>query len=257
MSKSGETAAAEAGASGIPRHVAIVMDGNGRWAQGRGQPRHKGHQAGARSVRRVIESAAEHGVEVLSLFAFSSENWDRPSGEITSLMELFRRALKQSVSELHQHGVRVRFLGERERFPADLRRRMADAEALTAGNDRLKLNIAAGFGGRWDLVQASRQLAAAAAAGELAPHDITEDLLSSRLSLGDQPAPDLFIRTGGEYRISNFFLWDLAYTEIYFTDCLWPDFDAGQFRLALEFFAGRERRFGKVQSGLGGLGQRA
>jgi len=231
---------------GVPRHVAIIMDGNGRWAKERGRPRHMGHQAGARAAEAVIEAAARRGVGVLSLFAFSSENWCRPKSEVTRLMDLFRRALKQAVPRLHEHGLRLAFLGERQRFPEDLQSRMQDAESLTGSNSGMRLNIAAGYGGRWDIVQASRKLAEAVAAGELSPDAVDADALASRLSLAGQPAPDLFIRTGGERRISNYFLWDLAYTELYFTDCLWPDFDADALERAMQDFAERERRFGGV-----------
>jgi len=230
----------------LPRHVAIIMDGNGRWAKGRGRPRHMGHQAGARAAEAVIESAARRGIQVLSLFAFSSENWSRPPGEIRRLMDLFRRAMKQAVPRLHENDVRVSFLGDRSRFPDDLQRKMSEAETLTVGNGGLHLNIAAGFGGRWDILQAATQVARDVAAGRIRPEEIDEALLSAKLSLAGLPAPDLFIRTGGERRISNFFLWDLAYTELYFTNCLWPDFDGDALHAALADYAERERRFGGV-----------
>ncbi|MCP1726621.1 undecaprenyl diphosphate synthase [Natronospira proteinivora] len=230
----------------LPRHVAIIMDGNGRWAKGRGRPRHMGHQAGAQAAEVVIESVARRGIPVLSLFAFSSENWSRPQGEIRRLMDLFRRAMKQAVPKLHENGVRVSFLGDRSRFPEDLQVKMGEAEQLTAANSGLHLNIAAGYGGRWDILQAARGAAQEVADGRIRPEDIDEAALGRKLSLSGLPAPDLFIRTGGERRISNYFLWDLAYTELYFTDCLWPDFDADALNAALADFSERERRFGGV-----------
>ena len=230
----------------LPRHVAIIMDGNGRWARERGKPRHAGHQAGARAAQVVVETAGREGIEVLTLFAFSSENWSRPKGEVSRLMDLFRRAIKQSVPRLHENGVRLRFLGDRSRFPGDLQQRMLDAEALTRENHRLNLNIAAGYGGRWDILQATRRIATAVASGELDIDSVDEARFSACLSLAELPEPDLFIRTGGERRISNFFLWDLAYTELHFTDRLWPDFGEDCFRQALNDFAERERRFGGV-----------
>jgi len=237
----------------LPQHLAIIMDGNGRWASERGKPRHMGHRAGAQAAREVIETAGKLNIPVLSLFAFSSENWSRPDSEVSRLMDLFRRALKQALPKLHDNRVRVCFLGDRSRFPSDLRKQMLAAEERTAGNAGLRLNIAAGYGGRWDIVSAARAMAGRVAAGELALEEIDEDLFSACLSLGGVPAPDLFIRTGGEHRLSNFFLWDLAYTELYFTDCLWPDFGAIALKRALADFAERERRFG----GVGGKGEDA
>lgn len=234
------------GLSPLPRHVAIIMDGNGRWAKERGKARHTGHQAGARAAQSVVEQAGRLGISVLSLFAFSSENWSRPRSEVSRLMDLFRRSIKQSLPDLHENGVRLCFVGDRERFPADLRKRMADAEARTADNTGLHLNIAAGFGGRWDILQATRRLAEQAAAGTLKPSEIDETVFRRQLSLASLPEPDLFIRTGGERRVSNFFLWDLAYTELFFTDRLWPDFDSACFHEALRDFAERERRFGRI-----------
>ncbi|MEA5444391.1 polyprenyl diphosphate synthase [Gammaproteobacteria bacterium AB-CW1] len=230
----------------LPRHIAIIMDGNGRWAKERGQARHKGHQAGAEAAREVIATAGELGVPVLSLFAFSSENWSRPATEVNRLMDLFRRALKQALPKLHENGVRVRFLGDRRRFPEDLQTRMAEAEALTADNQSLTLNICAGYGGRWDILESCRRLARDVAAGKLNPEDIDESGFAAGLSLADVPAPDLFIRTGGERRLSNFFLWDLAYTELYFSERLWPDFGGDALREAVTDFGERERRFGRV-----------
>ncbi len=228
----------------IPRHIAIIMDGNGRWAQQRRRPRIIGHRAGARAVRTCVEFCLEHHIEALTLFAFSSENWNRPQDEVGGLMKLFLGALEREVDELHRLGARLRFIGERSRFDAALLARMQAAEALTAGNRRLNLTIAASYGGRQDIVEAARGLALDVAAGRLRAEEIDEDALGARVALADLPAPDLFIRTGGEIRVSNFLLWQLAYTELWFTDTLWPDVDAATLQCALEDYAGRERRFG-------------
>jgi undecaprenyl diphosphate synthase len=228
----------------LPRHVAIVMDGNGRWAAARGQPRAAGHKAGIEPVRMAIKECARLGIEALTVFAFSSENWRRPPEEISSLMGLFVEALDREVGQLHENRVRVRFVGNRRQLAVRLQAQIAEAEALTAANTGLKLQVAVSYGGRWDLVEACRALARECALGSIRTEDITEERLGAALQLAGLPEPDLFIRTGGERRISNFLLWDLAYTELYFCDCLWPDFDAGEFAAALEFFAARERRFG-------------
>ena len=228
----------------IPRHVAIIMDGNGRWAQKRRRPRLIGHRAGARAVNLCIDFCLDRGVEVLTLFAFSSENWDRPQDEVGGLMKLFSGALEREVDELDRRGVRVRFIGDRSRFTDGIRERMAQAEARTAANTRLCLAIAVSYGGRWDIAQAAQSLAADVAAGRLDPSQIDEARLGARVALADLPPPDLFIRTGGEVRISNFLLWQLAYTELYFTDLLWPDVDAATLQAALDDYARRERRFG-------------
>ena len=229
-----------------PRHVAIIMDGNGRWASRRGRARTMGHRAGAKSTRRVVETASELGIEVLTLFAFSSENWKRPSAEVRVLMDLFLRTIRREVAELRKNGVRLRFIGDRSRFSTALAEDMARAEALTAGNSRMDLLVAIDYGGRWDICKAARQLAERCVAGEMTPDQINESTLSGALSLADYPAPDLFIRTGAECRISNFLLWDLAYTELYFCDTLWPDFDAATLTEAVNWYAGRERRFGRI-----------
>ncbi|MDM7554019.1 polyprenyl diphosphate synthase [Xanthomonas fragariae] len=231
-------------AAAVPRHIAIIMDGNGRWAQRRRRPRVIGHHAGARAVNRTIDFCLEKGVSALTLFAFSSENWGRPQDEIDALMKLFLHALDREVEELQRRGVQVRFIGDRSRFAAHLRDRMAGAERMTAANSRLILSIAASYGGRQDIAMAARALAEDVAAGRLQPQQINEALLSSRVALADLPAPDLFIRTGGDTRISNFLLWQLAYTELWFTETLWPEFDAGVLQQALDDYAGRERRFG-------------
>ncbi len=231
-------------ASGMPKHLAVIMDGNGRWAARRRRPRAIGHRAGARAVNTCIDFCIEHGIGALTLFAFSSENWGRPQEEVGALMKLFIAALDREVEELHRRGVRVRFIGERERFPADIRARMQAAEALTAGNTRLSLSIAASYGGRQDLAAAARSLAEDVAAGRLRPDQIDEAALGARVALADLPPPDLFIRTGGDYRISNFLLWQLAYTELWFTETLWPELDASTLHAAIRAYAGRERRFG-------------
>ena len=240
------------GTGPIPQHLAIIMDGNGRWAQQRHRPRIIGHRAGARAVKRSVEFCLEHAVGALTLFAFSSENWNRPSEEVGGLMKLFLGALEREVEELHRLGARLRFIGERSRFDGPILARMQAAEALTAGNTRLQLNIAASYGGRQDIAQAARALAEEVAAGRLRPEQIDEDALSARMALADLPAPDLFIRTGGELRISNFLLWQLAYTELWFTDTLWPDVDAATLQRALDHYAGRERRFGLTSAQVAG-----
>ncbi|MEO6264651.1 MAG: polyprenyl diphosphate synthase [Luteimonas sp.] len=228
----------------IPRHLAVIMDGNGRWAQQRRRPRVIGHRAGARAVNLCIDFCLEQGIEALTLFAFSSENWGRPDEEVGALMKLFMNALEREVSELHRRDVRIRFIGERERFNAAIRARMDDAEAQTRANSRLTLTIAASYGGRHDIAAAARSLATDVATGTLQPQDIDENMFASRVALADLPPPDLFIRTGGDFRISNFLLWQLAYTELWFTETLWPELDAATLRRALDDYASRERRFG-------------
>ncbi len=231
----------------LPRHIAIVMDGNGRWAQQRGQPRYAGHRAGVASVRSVVEACGHLGIEALTLFAFSSENWRRPPGEVRVLMELFRSTLDQEVARLYEQGVRLHFIGDRTPLDPALQRRLDDAEALTAGNRGLELIIATNYGGRWEMAAAARQLAAAAARGEIDPEAIDERALQGALCLPEACDPDLFIRTGGEQRLSNFLLWQLAYAELYFTDTLWPAFGTEALARAIEAYSGRDRRFGGVQ----------
>ncbi|MGB7739756.1 MAG: polyprenyl diphosphate synthase [Steroidobacteraceae bacterium] len=235
---------AAAGASGLPRHVAVIMDGNGRWAQRRALPRHLGHRAGAKAVRATVEGCARRGVEALTIFAFSSENWQRPQDEVTRLMELFVESIDKEVDELHRNGIRVRFIGELSRLRAGLGAKIAAAESRTATNQRMTLFIAISYGGRWDIVEAARRLAARAVAGEIMPEAIDEAMFADQLQLAGAPEPDLFIRTGGESRISNFLLWNLAYSELYFCDTLWPDFDDAALDAALRFYASRVRRFG-------------
>jgi undecaprenyl diphosphate synthase len=230
----------------VPRHIAIVMDGNGRWAKARHRPRSFGHNAGRKAVREVVESCLREGVQALTLFAFSSENWKRPEDEVGALMGLFLRALDKEVDELHGYGVRLRFIGDLSAFDEPLRERMQAAMVRTAGNDKLHVNIAVNYGGRWDIVQASRHAAEAVARGELRADEIDEARLNQWTSLAELPPLDLFIRTGGECRISNFLLWQVAYAELYFTDTLWPDFDQACLRRAIEDFARRERRYGRT-----------
>ncbi|MGV8931746.1 MAG: polyprenyl diphosphate synthase [Luteimonas sp.] len=228
----------------IPRHLAVIMDGNGRWAARRRRPRMIGHRAGARAVNLCIDFCLERGIEALTLFAFSSENWGRPEDEVSALMKLFLNALEREVVELDRRHVRIRFIGERERFGEKIRERMQAAEVQTAGNTSLTLSIASSYGGRQDIASAARSLAADVAAGTLRVEDIDEASFGARVALADLPAPDLFIRTGGDMRISNFLLWQLAYTELWFTDILWPELDAATLARALDDFAARERRFG-------------
>ena len=222
------------------------MDGNGRWARRRLLPRVAGHKSGVDATRRVIEACARLGVETLTLFAFSSENWRRPEDEVSALMQLFISALGRELEQLAKNGVRIRFIGDRSAFPEPLRQLIAEAEARTRELTRLNLVIAANYGGQWDLTEAARSLAADVAAGKIAPTDVDTQALADRLSTAGLPDPDLFIRTGGERRISNFLLWQLAYTELYFTDVLWPDFDERELEAALEWFAQRQRRFGRT-----------
>ncbi|WP_181955221.1 polyprenyl diphosphate synthase [Casimicrobium huifangae] len=223
-------------AASVPRHIAVVMDGNGRWAQKRFLPRVAGHKQGVEAVRTLIRAGSERGVEALTVFAFSSENWQRPADEVSFLMDLFLRALREEVQKLHSNSVRFRVVGDVSVLGAETRSLIEEAEALTAANSRLCLNVAVNYGGRWDIEQA---VAKATAAGESAA-------FAQWLSFAGQPDPDLFIRTGGERRVSNFMLWQLAYTELFFSDILWPDFDEAELASALAWFAGRERRFGKT-----------
>jgi undecaprenyl diphosphate synthase len=227
-----------------PRHVAITMDGNGRWAAARGLPRSAGHRAGLAPVRMCIEECTRRGVEALTLFAFSSENWRRPAEEVGSLMGLFLEALEREIAELDDKGVRLRFIGERRSLTVRLQARIAAAEERTAANRGLKLQVAVSYGGRWDIVQASQSLARKCSSGALRPEDISEPLFAAELALAGLPEAELLIRTGGEYRISNFLLWDVAYAELYFSARLWPDFTVADLEDALAFFGGRERRFG-------------
>jgi undecaprenyl diphosphate synthase len=231
-----------------PQHVAIIMDGNGRWARSRGLPRIAGHRTSIKVVRKIVEACGERKVRYLTLFAFSSENFQRPPDEVGMLMGLFLDALVREVADLHRSAVKLRFIGDRASLSTELVRRMSDAEALTADNDGLELMVAVAYGGRWDIAQACRALAGEAAAGRLQAAQITEERIAERLALAGIPDPDLLIRTGNEQRISNFLLWNLAYTELYFTEVLWPEFSASHLDAAFSQYAQRERRFGKTSA---------
>ena len=232
-------------AGDVPRHVAIIMDGNGRWAQGRRLPRIAGHRRGAEAVRATVRACAERGIQYLTLFAFSSENWRRPAEEVALLMKLFKTALQNEVDKLHASGVRLKVVGDTSRFDPKLRKLIERGEDLTARNTALTLTIAANYGGRWDMLQAMNRLVKAHPGAQ-----IEESLLAQYLAMSYAPEPDLFIRTGGEQRISNFLLWQLAYTELYFTDSLWPDFDGAALDRAIASYRSRERRFGRTSEQL-------
>jgi undecaprenyl diphosphate synthase len=230
----------------LPQHVAVVMDGNGRWANKRHLPRVAGHKAGVKSTQKIVERCAKKNIKALTIFAFSSENWNRPKAEVSSIMMLFVTTLNAEVKRLHKKNVRVRFIGERSRFSEKLQNTIAQSEKLTENNDGLQLNIAANYGGRWDIVNACKSLFSELRQNKITEDQIDEKLLNSFISLSGLPEPDLLIRTGGEQRISNFLIWQLAYTELYFVDTLWPDFSDDEFDLALEWYQGRQRRFGKT-----------
>jgi len=235
---------------GIPKHIAIIMDGNGRWAKKRFLPRVAGHVKGVDVVRKTVESCKNMGVQALTLFAFSSENWRRPQDEVSFLMKLFLKALDAEVQRLHQEGIQLRVIGDTSKFSPDLVQVIQKAQTVTAGNKEFILSIAANYGGRWDVVQAANRLRQMP---DTSNNPWTEDDLLPHLALSDLPDPDLFIRTGGELRISNFLLWQLAYAELYFTDTLWPDFDSISLNLAIDSFRKRERRFGHTTEQLNGL----
>jgi len=230
----------------LPRHIAVVMDGNGRWANKRHLPRAAGHKAGVNATRKIVENCAKSNIQALTIFAFSSENWNRPEAEVSSLMALFITTISAEVKKLHKKNVCVKFIGDRSRFSEKLQSSINQSEALTETNTGLRLNIAANYGGRWDVVNACKLLLAEVEKNKKLIDEIDEDLFASFVSLSDVPPPDLFIRTGGEQRISNFLIWQLAYTELYFVDTLWPDFSDDDFSAALSWFAGRQRRFGKT-----------
>ena len=234
----------DSGGAPVPRHVAIIMDGNGRWAKARGLPRAAGHKAGAESARKVLRAGGEAGVECLTLYAFSSENWRRPESEINDLMGLMRFYIGAELNALHKEGVRLKILGDHTAFPPDVARLVDQAVAKTAGNSRMTLAIALNYGARTELVLAARKLAARAVAGEIAPDAIDETMLDASLDTSDLPPLDLLIRTSGECRLSNFLLWQAAYAELLFVPTLWPDFDGDSLRAALAEFASRERRYG-------------
>lgn len=231
--------------SALPNHVAIIMDGNSRWAKQRGLPIKAGHRQGAESARDIVNSCIRRNIPYLTLFAFSSENWMRPAKEVQSLMALFLSVLKRSeIKQFHEQNVRLKFIGKRSEFSQKLQEGMAEVEQLTAGNTGTTVIVAADYGGRWDIASATRKIASEVQSGKLALDDIDVDLVHSQTSLSAYPDPDLCIRTGGNHRISNFLLWQFAYTELYFSDCYWPDFDESEFALALEDFEQRQRRFG-------------
>lgn len=232
----------------IPAHIAIIMDGNGRWAQARGLPRAAGHRAGVEALRKTVRNVGESGVKWLTLYAFSSENWSRPASEISDLMGLLKLFIRRDLADLHRNGVRVRMIGGRDTLEPDIRQLIDDAEALTRGNDAMNLVIAFNYGSRDEIVRAARHLAQLAAGGHLDPQSITPEMLSGALDTSDMPDPDLIIRTSGEQRLSNFLLWQAAYSEFVFLPCFWPDFDRGELDRALAVFAARERRFGAVDA---------
>lgn len=229
-----------------PKHIAIVMDGNGRWAESQNLPRLQGHIAGVQTVKKIIQACINHNIPVLSLFAFSSENWKRPEKEVAGLMHLFLQALQEELKELHQHQISVRFTGNLTQLTPTLQEHIAQAEQLTQHNTGLILNIVINYGGKWDILQATEQLLKKILSHELSLEDLNETLFSSFLATKHLPEPDLFIRTSGEQRISNFFLWQLAYTELYFTPVYWPDFNETHFNDALQEFEKRQRRFGHI-----------
>ena len=234
----------------MPRHIAIIMDGNGRWARNRLMPRFAGHRAGVEAVRGVVENCAKRGVKALTLFAFSSENWRRPAKEVGLLMELLHNALGREVKRLHDNNVRLRFIGDRTAFSEKLQSRLVEGEETTRDNTGLTLVVAVNYGGMWDITHAARLIARRVKEGLIDVDDIDQDLFANFLSSHDLPDPDLFIRTGGEKRVSNFLLWQLAYTELYFTDTLWPDFNEQTLEQALDSFARRQRRFGRTSEQL-------
>ncbi|HEX7027679.1 MAG TPA: polyprenyl diphosphate synthase [Gammaproteobacteria bacterium] len=236
------------------KHLAIIMDGNGRWAKSHGLPRGAGHKAGIKAVHEVLRGCEEHHIPHLTLFAFSSENWRRPKSEVSFLMELFVSTLQKELDELVEKGIRLRFIGDVSAFEADLRHRILLAESKTCDNGKLFLNIAVNYGGRWDIAQAAARLARDVAEGRVDPEKIDADKFGQYVCLADMPEPDLLIRTGGEFRISNFLNWQLAYTELYFTSCLWPDFDQEELKKAVDWYDGRQRRFGKTPEQIAAVG---
>ena len=234
-----------------PEHIVVVMDGNGRWAKKRFMPRTAGHKAGVKATKEVVKACVENKIKALTLFAFSSENWKRPEQEVSSLMELFLTTLQSEVNELHKQSVRMRFIGECSAFSEKLQNRIKQTEDLTRNNPGMCLNIAVNYGGRWDVANACKIIAEKIESGEISSADVDAELVNRYVALSDLPEPDLFIRTGGDKRISNFLIWQLAYTELYFTDSLWPDFNRDELNNALDWFVNRQRRFGKTGDQLG------
>ncbi len=240
--------------SDVPRHVAIIMDGNGRWAQQHNRPRTYGHKKGVEATRKSIAFFARAGVKQLTLFAFSSENWSRPKEEVSTLMSLFVTSLKNNTQELQKNNIRIRFIGDRSAFSSKLQKQIKASEQATENNTQMTLNVAANYGGQWDVAQAVQKIAERAREGSLDIAAIDPELIASELSLANSPDPDLFIRSGGEKRISNFLLWQLAYTELYFSEVLWPDFDEREMQAALDSFASRQRRYGRTAEQLDSVG---
>jgi len=236
----------------IPHHVAIVMDGNGRWAKKRFLPRTAGHREGVKAVKSTIEACAKSGVKILTLFAFSSENWKRPKTEVISLMDLFVSSLEKEVKSLVESGVKLKFIGDRKQFSQKLKKKIQESALATSVNSDFQLNIAANYGGRWDVVQACQKLCKQVSEGDLSLEDISEERFSNNLSTAQIPDPDLLIRTAGEQRISNFLIWQAAYTEFYYADVFWPDFDKQQLQMAIEEYGRRKRKFGLTQEQLEG-----
>ncbi len=230
----------------LPRHIAIIMDGNGRWAKKRSLPRIAGHREGVKALKEIVKFSAVNGIEALTVYAFSSENWYRPDKEVSLLMDLIVTSLKQQVKDLKKNNIKLRFIGEHTDFPKKVQSSIVEAEKLTSKNTGLELVVAANYGGHWDIANAFKLIYPKIKSDEVSIDDIDEDLINSYIAISDLPVPDLFIRTGGEKRISNFLLWQLAYTELYFTDSLWPDFSTAAFEIALAWFASRERRYGRT-----------
>ena len=229
-----------------PKHIAIIMDGNGRWAKNKNQPRVAGHRAGVKTLRKLIEYAVRIQLDAMTVYAFSRENWQRPEKEVTLLMDLFMTALNSEVKDLHENNVCLTFIGDKADFSEKLQKTIKQSEDLTRDNSGLRLNVAANYSGRWDITQAVQSISNDIVAGKLNNEQLNESLINERLCLADSEEPDLFIRTGGEQRISNYFLWQLAYTELYFTDALWPDFSPSELDKAINWFNNRQRRFGKT-----------
>lgn len=238
----------------LPHHIAIIMDGNGRWSKDRAKPRHFGHKTGLETLKTIIEAAAKRGIAYLTVFAFGIENWLRPTEEVNYLMSLFLTALKRDIGRLHENGIRLQFIGDRRRVNAELVHNMEEAESLTRDNSKMTLIVAFNYSGRWDIEQACQQLALKVAANTLSVNDISETAISQHLSTAAWPDPDLFIRTSGEQRLSNFLLWQLSYAELYFTEKHWPEFDENELEKALAFYASRERRFGQISEQIGAEG---
>jgi len=236
----------------VPNHVAIIMDGNGRWAKQRKLPRSAGHREGVKATQEVIKASGKAGVKYLTLFAFSSENWSRPETEVSALMELFMRSLENEVHNLAENGVRLKFLGALDAFPEKLFQQIEKSEEITANNDKLFLNVAVNYGGQWDILNAAKKLIHEVQEGRLSLEEVDDAVFESNLATQNLPAPDLFIRTGGEQRVSNFLLWQLAYTELYFSDALWPEFTPTELNKAFESFRSRQRRYGLTQEQISG-----